>query len=102
MLKDLSTSYGTVLYLDKKELPPIPADLLVVKQSVLANYFDHELTDASKTALIIAYLIQSKIKGLATVKDFHTGLEFKPNNFIETKEFESILHDKRTLKEHAI
>lgn len=30
-LKDLSISYGTVLYLDDKPLPKIPSELLVVR-----------------------------------------------------------------------
>ena len=32
-LKDIATSYGTVLYLDKRDLGRIPEDLLVVRHS---------------------------------------------------------------------
>ena len=32
-LKDLTTSYGTVLYLDNKEVKSVPADLLFIRQN---------------------------------------------------------------------
>jgi hypothetical protein len=32
LFKDLSTSYGNILYLDKKEIPKIPENIHFVKQ----------------------------------------------------------------------
>ena len=37
---DLSTTYGTILYLDNKELPKIPENILVLKQMDIAKFFD--------------------------------------------------------------
>lgn len=73
LFKDLATSYGTILYLDEKKLPAVPTDILLVKQQEIAKLFDLELTDASKTAGIIAYLIESKIKGVASLDDIQAG-----------------------------
>ena len=64
-LKDFSTSYGTVLELDDKELPYIPNDLLVVRQKDVAAIAKTQITNAEKTANILSYLIDKKKKGLA-------------------------------------
>ena len=44
-LKDFTTSYGTVLELDNKDLPYIPRDLLVVRHQDVVSLTKSELTD---------------------------------------------------------
>lgn len=43
------------------------------------------MTDASKTAVILAYLIKNKKKGIAGIPDFDAGKDFKGENFIYGK-----------------
>jgi hypothetical protein len=77
----LSTSYGTILYLDDKKFTKIPKNILFVNQQDITNLFGLELTDASKTAAILAYLIENKIKGAGTINDYLAGKNYKTNNF---------------------
>lgn len=81
----MSTTYGTILYLDNKKFAKLPKDILFVNQQDIANLFSLELTDASKTAVILAYLIENKIKGFASLDDYHAGNNYKTNNFTEVK-----------------
>jgi hypothetical protein len=78
----LATTYGTILYLDNKKFPKLPKDILFVNQQDITNLFGLELTDASMTAVILAYLIENKIKGFATLDDYHASKNYKTNNFI--------------------
>ena len=66
VLKDLSTSYGTVLYLDDKEVQEIPENILFLRQQKIAALAKSELTDVEKTAHSISYLIQNNVKGEPT------------------------------------
>ena len=77
----MSTSYGTILYLDDKKFAKLPKDTLFVNQQDITNLFGLELTDASQTAIILAYLIENKIKGFATLDDYQAGKNYKANNF---------------------
>jgi hypothetical protein len=81
LLEDLSTSYGTILYLDDKKFTKIPQNILFVNQQDITNLFGLEVTDASKTAAILAYLIENKIKGAAKINDYLAGKNYKTNNF---------------------
>ena len=45
-LKDFSTTYGTVLELDGKDLSYIPNDLLVVQQKDIAKLTKTQITNA--------------------------------------------------------
>jgi len=64
-LKDLANSYGTILYLDDKQISEIPSDLLVVRNRDIIDLAKCEVTDAEKTANALGYLMDKKIKGLA-------------------------------------
>lgn len=37
LLKDLSTTYGTILYLDSKEIPEIPKNILLVRHQTILD-----------------------------------------------------------------
>ena len=68
ILEDLSTCYGTVLYLDKK-LPStakIPQNLLFIQQSEISQITGCQVTDAEITARVISGLIHHKKKGLVS------------------------------------
>ena len=39
LFEDLSTTYGTILYLDDKKFPKLPKDILFVNQKDIANLF---------------------------------------------------------------
>ena len=80
-LKDLTTSYGTVLYLDSKEVKSVPADLLFVRQSDIAKAAKVEITDAEKTANAINHLISNKVKGIANETQIKAGLNNEGHNF---------------------
>lgn len=73
-LKDLATSYGTILYLDSRELGDIPKDLLVVQHREIVNLAHSQVTDAEKTSNVLAYLVNKKVKGLATLAQLSEGL----------------------------
>jgi hypothetical protein len=73
-LKDLATSYGTILYLDSRELGDIPKDLLVVQHREIVNLVHSQVTDAEKTSNVLAYLVGKKVKGLATLAQLSEGL----------------------------
>lgn len=57
ILKDLSTSYGTVLMLDEKEIKEIPDNILLLKQQKISSLAQSELTDLEKCSHAISYLI---------------------------------------------
>lgn len=68
--KDLANSYGTILYLDNKKITEIPNDLLVVRNQDIIDLVRCEVTDAEKTANVLGYLFDKKIKGFATKTQF--------------------------------
>lgn len=63
LLKDLSTTYGTVLYLDSKDIPEIPKNILFVSHQQIVEIQKGERTNANYTATAISYLISKNIKG---------------------------------------
>lgn len=86
-LKDLATSYGTVLYLDNRDLGEIPSDLLVVRQQEVVSLARSQITDAEKTSNVLAYLINKKAKGIASLAQLTEGLEFSGENFKNFKPY---------------
>lgn len=63
LLLDLSNSYGTVLYLDHKEIKDIPKDLLFVRHQLILALHKTERTDVNYTSTALAYFIQKGVKG---------------------------------------
>jgi malic enzyme len=101
-LKDLATSYATVLYLDNKELGNIPNDLLVVRHSEVIHLTRTQLTDAEKTSNVLAYLINKKVKGLATAAQLNEGLDYQSENFKNFKPYSHEVKDGRDIYTHAL
>jgi hypothetical protein len=63
LLKDLSTTYGTVLYLDSKDIPEIPKNILFVRHQEIVKIQKCERTNANYTATAISYFISKNVKG---------------------------------------
>ena len=64
-LKDLATTYGTVLYLDNQKIASVPQNVLLVNHQDVVALTKSEITDAEKTANVLGYLVSKKKKGLA-------------------------------------
>jgi hypothetical protein len=73
LLRDLSTTYGTVLYLDDKEISEIPKNILFVRHQVVVDLQKCERTNANFTATAIGYFIAKQIKGSPSIEDYKTG-----------------------------
>lgn len=63
LLRDLSTSYGTVLYLDRGDIKDIPKNILFVSHQTVLDLHKGEKTNANFTSTAIGYFISQKIKG---------------------------------------
>lgn len=101
-LKDLCNAYGTVLYLDSSSLPNIPQELLVVRHQDVIELTKTEVTDAEKTANVLAYLIEKKKKGLAKKANLESGLNFQGDNFKNFRPYSHLLNDGRDIYTHAL
>jgi hypothetical protein len=101
-LKDISISYGTVLYLDSNPLPKIPEDLLLVRHQDILNLTKFEVTELEKTGNVLAYLVKNKKKGLTSLKDIESGLDFEGNNFKNNRPYTVKLKDNRDIYTHAM
>ncbi len=101
-LKDLATSYGTILYLDNRDLGEIPNDLLVVRQQEVVSLVHSQLTDAEKTSNVLAYLINKKVKGLPSLAQLSEGLHFNGDNFKNFKPYSHEVKDGRDIYTHAL
>lgn len=63
LLKDLSSTFGTVLYLDDEEIGVIPKNILFVRHQTIVSNTKSPVTNASHTSSAISYLIHEGIKG---------------------------------------
>jgi hypothetical protein len=98
----LATSYGTILYLDNRELGEIPSDLLVVRHQDIVGITKSELTEGEKSANVLAYLINKKIKGLANNTQITEGLGYQGENFKNFKPYSHEVKDGRDIYTHAL
>jgi malic enzyme len=74
-LKDFSTSYGTVLDLDNRDLPFVPYEILFLRHQDVIDITKTEVTDCEKTANVLSYLISKKKKGVAKKDHIKSGLD---------------------------
>lgn len=102
ILKDFTTSYGTVLLLDNIDVPHVPRDLLVLRHQDVLKLSGGEITDCEKTANVIAYLVNKKYKGLPRKLAIEAGLDYEGENFYNNKVYSQIMKDGRDIYTHAL
>lgn len=73
LILDLATTYGTVLYLDSRDISFVPDNLLLVRQQEIANYAKTDLTDARPTVHALSYLVGRGQKGSLSHEDVQTA-----------------------------
>lgn len=73
LLRDLSTSYGTVLYLDKGEIKDIPKNILFVSHQTILDIHNCEKTNGNYSSTAIAYFIAHQIKGSPSIEEYKTA-----------------------------
>jgi hypothetical protein len=73
LFRDLSTSYGTVLYLDNKEVKEIPKSILFVSHQTILDIHQCEKTNANYTSTAIGYFIAHQIKGSPSIEEYKTA-----------------------------
>lgn len=78
LLKDLSTTYGTVLYLDSKEIENVPKNILFVRHQTVLDIHKCEKTNANFTSTAIAYFISQQIKGSPSLESYKTATVSPP------------------------
>lgn len=61
-----------------------------------------EITDAEKTANVLAFLVNKKVKGLASRKELSDGLEYQGDNFKNFKPYDREVKDGRDIYTHAL
>lgn len=98
----MAVAYGTVLYLDSKELKNVPEDLLVVKQQEVAKLAKTELTDLENTAKVLSSLINNKVKGVANENQIKAGLNYQNKNFKGFEPYGFEIKDGRDIFSHSL
>jgi hypothetical protein len=61
-----------------------------------------ELTDATKTANVLGYLVDKKQKGIVKKEELSAGLDFEGPNFKEFKYYNKLVKDGRDVYTHAL
>jgi malate dehydrogenase (oxaloacetate-decarboxylating) len=74
----------------------------VVRHQEIVNMVRSEVTDAEKTANVLSYLVNKKVRGLATAQHLHEGLEFQGENFKNFKPYSHEIKDGRDIYTHAL
>jgi malate dehydrogenase (oxaloacetate-decarboxylating) len=74
----------------------------VVRHQEIVNMVRSEVTDAEKTANVLSYLVNKKVRGLATAQQLHEGLEFQGENFKNFKPYGHEIKDGRDIYTHAL
>ena len=77
-MKDLSTTYATVLYLDSQEIENVPKNILFVRHQTVLDIHKCEKTNANFTSTAIAYFISQQIKGSPSLESYKTATVSPP------------------------
>lgn len=104
VLHDLSTCYGTVLYLDDKikETTKLPQNIALLKQVDVIDIVKCQRTNAEETSKVLSYIVQNKVKGRVEKAVIRKSFE---ENFLLFKQSNSLnmeINDGRDLKTRSL